>query len=137
MAVATPGAVKLASLKSDLAAESDGAWQLVPELPGVRLNVRSLSFGPYKAARSAMFARWQRDYGDDPVPDDVAAQGIGKLFGEHILLGWDGFDQPYDRDVALVELMDAAARKLRRIVESAADKVGVRQVEFVEVLKGN
>jgi hypothetical protein len=130
-------AVKLSSIKTDAKREAEGEWINIPEIPGVRLLVRSLNYGPYKNARSIMLGRLARRYGKDPVPDTVMSKELGDLYVAHILLGWEGFDVPYTEEVARQTLTDVAYRSLLDHIEYAANRVGQQEIEFVEAAAGN
>lgn len=130
-------AVKLGSLKVDLKRESEGEWVPIPDLPGVKLKVRSFNYGPYKMANSVMLQRLARKYGRDPVPDDVKSKEVGKLYADHLLLGWEGFDVDYSPETALATLTDPAFRELLNHVDYAAFRVGAAEVEFIEGAAGN
>lgn len=125
-------AIKLDSIKNDLQREAEGEPVAIPDLPDVTLKVRSFNYGPYKAAHSIVIKRLARRYGREVVPDDVLAREFGRLYADHILVGWDGFDVPYSHEVALAHLTDPAHRRLREHVEYAAARVGEREIEFLE-----
>ena len=130
-------AVKLASLKANLPRENDGDWIQIPDLLGVRLLVRSFHYGPYKTALAQVQQRFRRKYGYDGAPDDVAAREAGKLYADHILLGWEGLDVPYSRETALEVLTDPAHRAMRGHVDYASAKVAETSAEFIEDASGN
>lgn len=127
--------VKLASLKSDLAKEQDGAWIEIPELPGVALLSRSVHYQPYVRARDAALRRLQKR--TEPVTSQEEAEITGTLYADHLLLGWRGFDEPYDADLARRLLVDPAYRDLRVHEAYAASQVGRAEVEFVEDARKN
>lgn len=124
--------VKLSSLKADVARERDGDWVDIPDLPGVRLKVRSFFYGPFQAAKTIVEQRWARKYGKEPVPIDESLKENGKLYAQHLLLGWEGFDVEYSSDVALETLIDPAFRDLQDHIRYASNKVSTNQAEFVE-----
>ncbi|MGE0290273.1 MAG: hypothetical protein AB7P16_28660 [Bradyrhizobium sp.] len=130
-------AVVLSSLKTDLRAETEGAWEDAVGLPGVRLRVRSLSYPPYMTARDLLSQQFVRDYGTQPVPSNVMTPAIGTLFAEHILLEWTGLDVPYDPEVARETLANPEYRVMVAAIEAAASRVGRGQIKFVETAKGN
>jgi hypothetical protein len=76
--------------------------------------------------------RWIRKYGKDPVPQEVQDRDNGKLYAEHILIDWDGFDEPYSKDLALETLTDPAFRELAAHVRYAGMRVGAVDVEFAD-----
>ncbi|HEY4136495.1 MAG TPA: hypothetical protein VGO34_14920 [Alphaproteobacteria bacterium] len=124
--------IKLTSLKADVAAETEGQWQDVPDLPGVRFRVRSFNYGPYQAAKSMVEARWARKYGREPVPMNESLIENGKLYAKHILLEWDGLDQPYSPDLALQLFTDPAYRQMQEHLRYAASRVGLGEIEFAD-----
>jgi hypothetical protein len=128
--------VKLSSLAADTAKETEGDWIEVPELPGVRLKVRSFNFPAYRVARDLLLQRMARKHGRKPAPADESEVEFGKLYSAHILLGWEGFDVEYTPAAARDALTDPAFRDLRRHVEYAASQVGASEVEFMEEAVG-
>lgn len=125
--------VKLGSLRADLKRENDGDWIDIPELPGVRLKVRSLHYGPFQAAKSITDGRLARQYpGNTTVPPDVLHRENGRLYGEHILLGWDGFDEPYSEERASEVLADPEYRELHEHIRYAMRAIALIDAEFIE-----
>ena len=124
--------VKLGSLRADVRKVNEGDWVVVPELPGVRLRVRGLSYGPYQMELSQVAQRLMRRYGKEPIPPEVNDREMGRLYNKHILLEWDGFDEPYAPERALDALTDPAFGELRMHVGYAARKVGEAEIDFVE-----
>lgn len=130
--------LKLSSLKADLAKERDGDWVEAPGLPGVSFLVRSTNFPPFIVARERAEMKLAQKYGANPSAEDALAQReeVNRLDGllavEHLLLGWKGLDVDYSADIAEDLLTDEAYRALRRSVYLAANKVGRRELEFVE-----
>jgi hypothetical protein len=129
--------VKLSSLRADTRRENEGAWVDIPELPGVSLRVRGFSYGPFQAAKSIVLARWARKYGRDPAPPDVEFRENGRLYHDHLLLEWKGFDEPYDPDLASQVLVDPAYRELHEHIRYATNKISQIDTEFVEGAAGN
>jgi hypothetical protein len=125
-------AVKLSSLAADTNKEASGDWIDIPELVGVALKVRSFNYGPYRIARDLLLQRSARRNRGKPVDQDENEREFGKLYAEHILIDWRGFDVAYDAKVARESLIDPAMRDLRRHVEYAASQVGASEVEFME-----
>lgn len=125
-------AVKLGSLKDDIQKEREGDWINIPALPGVKLKSRSFNYPPFKTERELMLQRLGRKYDKDPIPPDVLEVEFGRLYAQHLLLDWGGFDVPYSADVAMQALTDIAHRPLRGHVEYAAARVGKNEVEFTE-----
>lgn len=124
--------VKFSSLAADTAKESEGDWQEIPDLPGVSLKVRSFNFPAYRVARDLLLQRMARKFGRKPAPADESEAEFGRLYAQHILLGWSGFDVEYTPEVARDALTNPAFRDLRRHVEYAASQVGASEVEFLE-----
>lgn len=125
-------AVKLGSLAVDLKREQEGEWVDIPELPGVKLLVRGFGYGPYQMAKGQIEARWVRKFGRDPVPTEISHRENGKLYADHILLGWDGFDEPYSDERALDVLTDPAFREVHDHIRYAGQKIMQSEAEFVE-----
>ena len=100
-------ALKLASIKADLAREEAGDWIAYPEWPGVELNVSSLFTPAYQTAKDQLMQRLLKAYKGKPVPPDVMTRESGKIYARHILHGWRGFvgdndeEFPYTPDRAL------------------------------------
>jgi hypothetical protein len=123
--------IKLKSLAADLKKKAEGEWRDIPDLPGVRVNVRALNYMPYRTDRDAMNLRHGKQYPDGRVPDDVMAREFGSIVAEHLLLDWEGFDVPYSADVALETLTDEAfSSTLTMYIVAAAARVGEARVEF-------
>jgi hypothetical protein len=125
-------AIRLSSLRADTRRETDGDWVEIPDLPGVRLKVRGAGYGPYQMQKSIVEGRWIRRYGQDPVPVDVNLAENGKLYASHILLDWDGFDEPYSQEAALHYLTDPGFRMLHDHIRYAMARVSATETEFVE-----
>lgn len=125
-------AVKLTSLAADVDLETKGDWQDCPTIPGVRLNVRSINYPAYTIARDQLIQRLRRQAGGKPIPQDKTIVEIGRLYAQHLLLGWEGFDEPYTPARALEILTDASYREVITAVESAAGGVGQAQIEFID-----
>lgn len=125
-------AVKLGSLAADLAREKDGDLVEIPELPGVKLRVRGFGYGPYQMAKSQIESRWVRRYGREAVPPEVAYRDNGRLYADHILLGWEGFDEEYSPEKGLEVLLDPAYRELHEHIRYAGQKLMQSDAEFVE-----
>lgn len=129
--------VKLTSLKANIERETNGDWQDIPDVPGLRLKVRSFQYSPYRMARDLLMQRLLRKYGKRPIPPETLTQEYGKLYAEHILLDVDGLvddnDQPikWTRDLGIEYLCDVEYRPLFEAVEWAAGAVGEVETEFV------
>lgn len=124
--------VKLASLKADRDKEREGDWIVSDIDPGIRFFVRSTNFAPFKIERDHRQMKLARKYGDDPIPDEVIAELTGSLAVKHLLLDWEGFDEPFSSALALEVLTDEAYRRVRTSVFIAATRVGQAEVQYVE-----
>lgn len=129
--------IKLESIKADLKRENEGDWVDIPDLPGVRLRVRSHNYGPYKIALSKSLQRLVRRHGREQIPDDVALMAGGSVYADHILLDWEGFDEPYTPETARAVLMNPAYRELQAHVRYAAAEIAKIEAQFVEDASGN
>lgn len=129
--------IKLDSLRADLEAQTEGQWQPAP-WPGVRFRVRSIDFEPYTNERDRERERLAAQYlGAGNIPNSIWAGMLGRLLAEHILLEWDGISPAYDPDVAHDVLTAADGAAMREAVVKAAQRVGVRELEFVAELEKN
>lgn len=146
--------IKLASLKIDSKAETEGEWIAinrwtglnpqhpydVTELPGLKFHVRSLNNSSYRLARQKAaegLEKAKKDYPGEIIPDDVAAAAEGKLIDEELLLGWEGFDEAYSKPLAADMLCHPDGRTLREMVTFCAARVGKREVEFIKDAEKN
>jgi hypothetical protein len=120
--------VKVDSLQSS----DDAEWVALDEILGASLFVRPIDYPPYTAARQALFKRLGRAFKDEPIPEKVLITSLGKLYAEHILLDWKGFDMPYSKEDAIEKMSEWTWRKLTRQVEWAAGKLTSVNAEFVE-----
>lgn len=129
--------VKLDSLRADLKLQSEGTWQPAP-WPGVRLRVRSIDYEAYTSARDQERERLAAQYlSAAKIPDRVWIPILGRLLAEHILLEWDGISPAYDADTAEDVLTAPDGKAMREAVVIAAQRVGVREIEFVAELEKN
>lgn len=124
--------IKLTSLKADLDREEQGDWIDIPDCPGLRLQVRSIESPSYVIPRDQLVQKWVRKYGRKPIPRDVRSQGLGRLYAEQILLGWEGLEEQYSRERALEVLTDPAYRVFLGYVEYAAAQLAEIDMEFVD-----
>jgi hypothetical protein len=135
--------LKLSSLKADLQKEEEGDWVDAPDLPGVRLKVRSLEYKQYRIARDIKVQHLMRKYGRKPIPPDVQTKEYGKLYADHILLDWEGLAEDdgkpvaFTKELALELLRDPEFRKLTSAVEWAASQVAETEQEFLEASAKN
>jgi hypothetical protein len=131
--------IDIDSLESDLRAEVEGEeievkdWPTVGPVPGLAFTVRSTQYPPYIAARTAEQQRLSKKFDGGVIPPDELARVDGNLAVEHLLLGWKGLSVKYSREVAEDYLLRPAQRKLRDMVFWCATRVGVRDVQFIEV----
>lgn len=124
--------LKLASIKSDLKAEREGAWVPYPEWPGVMFKVRSIEAPDFMMARDALLRRLTKKYKGEPVPPDDLTAEIGIIYAKFILLDWSGIDEPYSPDRALEIFKDPAYRQVVKAIEDCSIKVGKSDADFVE-----
>ena len=124
--------VRLSSLRADSALERNGDWVDAMSIPGVAFNVRSINFPRYTVARDLLLQRLRRQSGGKPIAQDTLYTELGRLYAEHILLDWRGFDVPYSRETAMQTLTDPEYRDVVMAVETAAGQVGQSQIEFCE-----
>ncbi len=124
--------VKLSSLRSDSERERNGDWVDSLSIPGAAFMVRSINYPPYTIARDLMKQRLARKSGGKPIPQDTLYTELGRLYAEHLLLDWRGFDEEYSKDRAVELLTDPEFRELVMAVELAAGSVGQAELEFIE-----
>lgn len=126
-------AIKLDSLISD----DDAEWVDLDEVLGASLLVRPIDYSPYTQARQKLLKRLVRTYKEEPIPEKVIIPAIGKLYAQHLLLGWKGFDVEYSAVAAEERLTDWSWRKLTRQVEWAATQSTIVNAEMVEDAEKN
>lgn len=135
-------ALKLSSIRADLARENEGDWVDIPEWPGVRLKVRSINSRDYQNQRELAQQAMIRSLGRLPTSIEMEPK-IRKLAAEFLLRGWDGLvgddEQPivYTPARAVELLIDPEMRTLAQQVVWAAGRVGEREAEFVEAATKN
>lgn len=129
--------VKIKSLAADRTREREGEWVAIVDLPGVELKVRSINYPAFDLAMKNEQQRLFRKYGRKPIPDEVSIALNGKLYAEHLLLDWRGFDETFSTDLAHELLTDVAYRDLVGHVLWASMQVGRVETEFVELAVGN
>ncbi|MGY5812004.1 hypothetical protein ACXHXG_30430 [Rhizobium sp. LEGMi198b] len=124
--------VKLASLKANLEREAKGDRIEYPDWPGVFFHVSSTRSEPFVTQRD-LFLKQMAARNKPVTPGDPEmARGIGRLYCEHILHGWEGLDVEYSPEVALETLTDVAYRDVLSAVDWCAGKLSQIQVEFVD-----
>lgn len=125
-------AVKLSSIKADLARELKGDWVDYPTWPGVSFNVSSLFISAYRIDFELLTQRLGRQNKGKPIPPDTLMSEIGKIYAKHILHDWRGFDVEYSAAKASDLLADPEYRELVNAVEWCARKLAELDVEFVQ-----
>jgi len=130
---------RMTSLTVDVEAEDGGSWEKIPDMEGAELRVRSLEYPPYRLAEAAHNRAHSRKYRNEQTAESVEEdyRKRGELLARYILLGWRGFDEEYDADVARARLAAREWRPLREWVYVCAMRVGQRAVEFVETTEKN
>ncbi|UDF29390.1 UNVERIFIED_ORG: hypothetical protein LHK14_18030 [Roseateles sp. XES5] len=129
--------VVLSSLKANLSREKNGDWVPYPSWPGVSFNVSALTDPAYESARDLMFKTLAEKYGDERIPREVLSVELGKLYSEHILHDWRGFDVEYTADVARETLGDPEHRAVVSAVEFCASKLSEIEPQFTKAEEGN
>lgn len=117
---------------SSLIACDDAEWVDLIDVPGAKMQVRPLDYTPYQIARDTLFQRFGRKYGRKPIPRKELLPALGRLYAEHILVNWEGFDEPYSQGLAAEKLGDWNWRKLISQVEWAASTLSDVNAEFLE-----
>lgn len=133
-------AVKMRSLRVDTERERQGEWVEFPEYMDEQtgevpaLLVRGGMFGPYQAALSQLTGQWQRKYysRNESAPPDEVHRAQGRLYADHILLGWRGFAEPYEPEGAREWLLDPESRPTHELIRIAMTRVGRVEAEFVQ-----
>jgi len=129
--------VKLNSVKVSTEREEGGDWADSISFPGVRYRVRGIKSQQFETARDLAFQKLAKAYKTTPVPGALRAKTLGKLVAEHILLGWEGFDEPFDREKVVEVLTDPEYRNLVDDILGAAARVAENNLEFTEDLAKN
>lgn len=129
--------VKLSSLRADLTREAEGDWIEYPEWPGVAFQVRSLQTPAYRIARDQAAQAAARRHKGRSIPPDEIRETAGRLYAEHILVGWRGLDVDYTPEGAREVLMDPGYREVLGAVEWCAARMGEVDAEIVEEARGN
>jgi hypothetical protein len=146
--------IKLKSLLVDVAAEQKGEWIDIKEwagldpdrawevtkTPGLRFCVKSLNDPDYKVARQAFVEEaqaWKAEGRTAIEMEKLTDVREGELIADRLLLGWEGFDEAYDPVAARKLLVSPDARILRSMILSAANRAGMRKVEFIKAAEKN
>lgn len=129
--------LSIQSLKNNLSAQRDGAWENSRILKGVRFKVRSTSYPDFVTERAEMARDLARRYKGDPIHPDKLVQVTGDLVAKHILLDWDGLAEKYDPELAVDLLTNAAYPTFQDAVLACAEAVGQANIEYVEAAAKN
>lgn len=121
--------VKLASLKTP---DTESEWIDSIAFPGVRWHLKPLSEPAYQTDRAALLQRLRKQYGAQPVPQDVASTEFGKLYAKRLVLGWEGLDVAFSREVAMQTLSDPDYGEVVSDIETCASQVARINIEYVE-----
>lgn len=124
--------IKLASLQTTPEQDNEGEWVDAPSLPGIRFRVRPLDYPPFRIGNDHLQQRLARKHGRNPVPPKELMPALGALVAKHLLLGWDGFDEPYSSDEVAEMLADFSWRRLVSEIQLASASVMDKSVEFIE-----
>lgn len=147
-------AIKLKSLLVDIAAEREGEWVemkewagLDPErpwevirTPGVAFCVVSIGDAEYRNARQKLIEQveaWRTEGRSETEIEALVSPLEGALIADRLLRGWRGFDEDYDAVAARATLSTPESRVLRTMIIAAAQRVGLRKVEFVKAAEKN
>lgn len=128
-------ALKLSSIKRDLAKENDGEWQNIPEWPGVRLKVRSINSRDYQIAREMLLQKLTRQLGRMPTTPEMEPM-LAKLVAQHLARGWEGLADEkdvlieYESKTAMDLISNPEMRALEEQFIWAAMRVGDHNAEF-------
>lgn len=121
--------VKLSSLA--VAANNDGDWEDCQTIPGIKFLVRPINYPPFAIARDHMMQRLRRKHGDS-IPPNVSAPALGRLVGDHILLGWEGFDEAWSKEVAMEKLTNPEYNELVAAVVAASIAASTAKLEYID-----
>jgi len=130
--------LKLASLKNPRKSIVGGDWVTYPfwRAPDgstpVRFNVSGTSTEAFVIAQEELTAEFIKTYKNERVPDDVRFQRNAELVAEHLLHGWEGLDDEYDRDLAEKLLPDRDFAALSNAVMWCANERENVKTEFIE-----
>lgn len=131
--------VLLESLRANISRETEGDWVEIPDVPGVRLRVRSLNAPAFRVARDQALQRLAAKYprGGGVEAEEEVFRLHGRLYAEHILLDWEGLDEAYAPARAFEILTDPSFRMVQRCVEYAAAKLAEIEVRYLEDVAKN
>lgn len=146
--------IKLKSLLVDIKAEREGEWIDIEEwqgldpkrpwdvikTPGIGFCVISINDPEYKSERQKLIEQvqaWRTEGRSEKEIDALASPIEGGLIADKLLRGWRGFDEDYDAVDARAALATPESRVLRLMIIAAAQRVGMRKVEFVKAAEKN
>ncbi|MEQ1952481.1 hypothetical protein [Mesorhizobium sp. CN2-181] len=115
--------IELKKIAVDIEAEREGRWVRYPDWEGVWFHVRGLQLPAYQTHKDRVeraFAPKAKD-SDKDKQDRYAAKA--EVIGQHLLLGWHGFDTPYVAAEAKARLADTSYRELLGAVVWCAAQV--------------
>jgi hypothetical protein len=118
--------IVLKSLAADLAKEREGEWIASRRLDGARYHVRSTNNPEFRAAQSSALRVLQERYasGNTEVDVNELQKTRAALTVEHLIIDWNGFDEPYTKDLGSATLADPSQRDLLADIEECASRVG-------------
>lgn len=125
---------------------NEGEWVgNLPDLPGVRLRVRSNSFKQFDTEHGALIRSMGKNFRNE-INKAPYQEGLGRLLAKYILLDWenavkrDGVSQPYDKELAtdlLTRVDERGIGKLfREAVGYASQTVADRHRGLVDEIAG-
>jgi hypothetical protein len=135
-------AVKLGSLRRDIKKQNDGDWVPFSEYMDPKTGeipeflVRGFNYKPFQIARSNIIAKLTRRYGQKPIDPEESHREEGRIFAQHLLLGWRNAEPPYDRDVAEEMLCDISCG-LQDMIRRCAIEVDQMEAQFTSDAAGN
>lgn len=124
--------VKLSSCRVDAKREREGDWVESVVLPSVSFKVRSTTYPAYTVARDMLQQKLRRKAGSKPIPETDWIPAHGRLYHEHLLLDWKGFDEEYSPENAERVMTDFEFRLVISAVEMAAASLAQADIDFVE-----
>ena len=131
--------IRLSSIKDDLAKQREGDWVTFrgnwPE--PVQFKVRSTESPAFKMAFEKLLVALRQKHGDEPTPPDELQSKLGALYAEHLLLDWQGLDEPYTPELALQVLTDPAYREVTNAIHWCATRVGQAKIQLIEAAAKN
>lgn len=135
--------IKLDSLKVNIHQEHEGEWIAVKswprlgELPGLEFKVRSTNDPEYVTAKANQQIRLAQKYGLDTPPIEEMSRTDGQLAADYLLLDWKGLSEAYSPEFAKSLLISPEGRNVLGMIFWCADRVGKREIEFLEISEKN